>query len=245
MSGRGLQGRLTSINAPNSAISAPTGIGCLPRRTMTKSSATRPAAICDKAKAIKAPFHPSAAPSIAVSLISPPPMPPRLTIANSRTIAPPANMPSPPSTNPAAPLKPVVSSSAYAIPGSVITSGMIRLLRSRTTMRASAISSGSSAHRCQLQLCCPWARSVKRRARPTTLAKGHGRPSRESALATSSSMAVWKGLLAESSVELDDTHAGLLRTAHRHDGQSISHRTGRRGRTSTGRNPGYPSREQS
>jgi hypothetical protein len=244
MSGRGLQERLTSINAPNSAISAPTGIGCLLRRTMTKSGATRPAAICDRAKAMKAPFHPSAAPSIAVSLISPPPMPPRLTIANSRTIAPPASVPSPPSTNPAAPLKPAASRSAYAIPGSVITSGMIRLLRSRTTMRASAISSGSSAHRCQVQLCCPWARSVKRRARPRTLANGHGRPSRESALATSSSM-VWKGLFAGSSVEPGDTRADLLRIAHRHDGQPISHRTGRRERTSTGRNLGYPSREQS
>ena len=93
MSGRGLQGRLTSINAPNSAMRAPTGIGCLQRRTMTQISATRPAAICDRANAIKAPFHPSAAPSIAVSLISPPPMPPRLTTASSRTIAPPASAP--------------------------------------------------------------------------------------------------------------------------------------------------------
>ena len=241
MSGRGLQGRLTSINAPNSAMRAPTGIGCLQRRTMTKISAKRPAVICDKANAMKAPFHPSAAPSIAISLISPPPIPPRLTIANSRTIAPPASAPSPPSTNPAAPLKPAASSSAYAAPGKVITSGMIRLLRSRTMMRARAISSGSSTHRCQVQLCCAWARSAKTRPSPRMLAKGHGRPSRESALATSSSMAVWN---RGSSAELGGTREALLRTAHRHDGQAISHRTGLRERTSTGRNPVCPSREQ-
>jgi hypothetical protein len=244
MSGRGLQGRLTSINAPNSAMRAPTGIGCLQRRTMTKISAKRPAVICDKAKAMKAPFHPSAAPSIAISLISPPPIPPRLTIANSRTIAPPASAPSPPSTNPAAPLKPAASSSAYAIPGKVMTSGMIRLLRSRTMMRASAISSGSSAHRCQVQLCCAWARSAKTRPSPRMLAKGHGRPSRESALATSSSMAVWMGQVPGSSAELGGTREALLRTAHRRDGQSISHRTGLREHTSTGRNPVCPSRER-
>jgi hypothetical protein len=239
MSGRGLQGWLTSINAPSSAIRAPTGIGCLQRRTITKISATRAAMICDRAKATKAPFHPSAAPSIAVSLMSPPPMLPRLTIANSRTSAPPASAPSAPSTNPAAPLKPTASSSAYTIPGKVITSGMIRLLRSRTTMRARAISSGSSANRCQVQPCCAWARSTKTRVRPSTLAKGHGRPRPERALATSSSMAV-RG----SSAGLGGTRGALLRTAHRHDGQSISHRTGLRERTSTGRNPVCPSRER-
>jgi hypothetical protein len=244
MSGRGLQGRLTSINAPNSAMRAPTGIGCLQRRTMTQISATRPAAICDRANAIKAPFHPSAAPSIAVSLISPPPMPPRLTTASSRTIAPPASAPSPASANPAVPLKLAASSSAYAIPGKVITSGMIRLLRSRTMMRARAISSGSSAHRCQVQSCCAWARSAKTRPSARMLARGHGRASRESALATSSSMAVWKRQVQGSSAEPGGTREALLRTARCHDGQPISHRTGLRERTSTGRNPVYPSREQ-
>ena len=244
MNGRGFQGRLTSINAPNSAMRAPTGIGCLQPRTMNKISATRPAAICDRAKAIKAPFHPSAAPSIAVSLISPPPMPPRLTTASRRTIAPPASAPSPASTNPAVPLKLAASSSAYAIPGKVITSGMIRLRRSRTIMRARAISRGSSAHRCQVQSCCAWARSAKARPSARMLATGHGRPSRESALATSSSMAVWKQQVRESSAEPGGTREALLRTARCHDDQPISHRTGLRERTSTDRNPVYPSREQ-